>query len=153
MCLPTKPRRASGECLMCMFGRALQFSQDSPRWGRGRSRRVNSSSSNTCLFSSSFSGKKQGEGAGLGEVILTLFPSSMYGNIFANISPWWNQPPLPPHPPILSPRASLDPLAPGDRTAGLQALFQLGKGPQAPKQSSQCSSYQRMSVRILAFLD
>ena len=49
--------------------------------------------SNTCLFSSSFPGSEQGEGAGLGEVILTLSPSTMYGNILANISSRWSQPP------------------------------------------------------------
>ena len=59
------------------------------------------SSSNTCLFS--FPGRKQGEGAGLGEVILTLSPSTMYGNVLGNISSRRSQPPpCPLHPCRLS---------------------------------------------------
>lgn len=148
--LPTKPRRrASGECLTEMFGRALQLSQDSPGVGRGRRRRVDFiSSSNTCLFSSSFPDREQGEGAGLGEVMLTLCPSTMYGNIFGNISPLWSQPP--PQPPTLS----LEPAW----THWLQWMEMLdlrtissGKGSNSPRTIFSVFMSPQMSARITGF--
>ena len=105
------------------------------------------SSSNTCLFS--FPGRKQGEGAGLGEVILTLSPSTMYGNMLGNIGSRWSQPP--PHPLHPCHLSQPGPIGLRGQKAGLRGIFQQQEGPLAPKQSSQCSSHCRLAAGITGF--
>lgn len=91
---PAKPcRRPSGECLMYVWTCSEAFTGLSPAREGKREEGEFTTTSNTCLFSSSFPDREKGEGAGLGEVILTFSPPHHVCKY-----PWKHQPQIVPAP-------------------------------------------------------